>query len=116
MPTSTVWVRVGEDARLQCPLLEVSDTTAASLEAPAAAPTMVSWYRKLAGQGPELLLSLRSLNGSHVKYGDGVRPEKVWAAADGSLLLRGSEQSDSAVYYCGVSRGFDGRIGPDPET
>lgn len=98
LPASTVQVRVGEDATLQCPLLDASN-------AAAAAPSTLSWYRKLRGQGPQLLLSFRSTDSRKVKYGAGVGPQKVAAAADGSLLLRGSQQSDSAVYYCSVSRG-----------
>lgn len=101
LPSSTVQVRLGDDATLQCPLLDASDTTAA--------PSTLSWYRKAAGQGPQLLLSFRSTNSSNMKYGTGVDPEKVSAAADGSLLLRGSQRSDSAVYYCSRSRGDEPR-------
>lgn len=99
LPSSTVQVRVGDDATLQCPLLDASNTTAA--------PSTLSWYRKAAGQGPQMLLSFRSTNSSNMKYGTGVDPEKVSAAADGSLLLRGSQRSDSAVYYCSMSRGHE---------
>ncbi|XP_039984082.1 secreted immunoglobulin domain 1 [Xiphias gladius] len=94
-PAATVEVRVGEDATLHCPLLDQSNAASATL----------SWYKKAAGRGPQLLLTMRSADSSHVKYGSGVRPDKVSAAADGSLLLRRSEQSDSAVYYCAVSQG-----------
>ncbi|XP_037553730.1 immunoglobulin lambda-1 light chain-like [Nematolebias whitei] len=98
-PAPTVHVRAGEDATLQCPLLDGSNITAVD---PPAGPSTVSWYRKAAGQGPELLVSFSSANGS-VRYGGGVGPDKVSAAADGALLLRGSDRSDSAVYYCGLS-------------
>uniref|UniRef100_A0A3Q4AYL2 Ig-like domain-containing protein n=1 Tax=Mola mola TaxID=94237 RepID=A0A3Q4AYL2_MOLML len=87
---STVQVRVGEDATLQCPLLDI----------PAGA--VLSWYRRAVGHGPELLLSIRSTG--LVTHGPGVGPDKVSAAADGSLLLRASQRSDAAVYYCSVSR------------
>ncbi|XP_045898318.1 secreted immunoglobulin domain 1 [Micropterus dolomieu] len=101
LPTSTVQVRVGEDATLQCPLLDASNASNAST---------LSWYRKAAGQSPQLVLTIRSTNTSNVKYGSGVGPEKVSAAADGSLLLRGSQQNDSAVYYCGISQGHDQKM------
>lgn len=87
---------------LQCPLLDGSNKTTAS---PRTVPATISWYRKEAGQGPMMLVSLSNANGSIVKYGDGVSPDKVSAAANGSLLLRASEESDSAVYYCGISHG-----------
>ncbi|XP_061594989.1 secreted immunoglobulin domain 1 [Cololabis saira] len=110
---STVRVRAGEDATLHCPLLDGSGASGA----PAAGPTTISWYRKAPGRGPELLLSLASTNGSQLRYGDGVHPGKVSATAGGSLLLlRGSEQSDAAVYYCGVSHGSDHKRGLDPES
>ncbi|XP_044055937.1 secreted immunoglobulin domain 1 [Siniperca chuatsi] len=99
LPAPTVQVRAGEDATLQCPLLDASNASSA------AAPSTLSWYRKAAGQSPQLLLSFRSTNASSVKYGSGVGPDKVSAAADGSLLLRGSQRSDAAVYYCAISRG-----------
>ncbi|XP_070816880.1 secreted immunoglobulin domain 1 [Chaetodon trifascialis] len=95
-PAFTVQVRVGEDATLRCPLLDAAGAAAAST---------LSWYRKSAGQGPQLLLSLRSTGSRRVTYGSAVDPQKVLAAADGSLLLRGAERDDSAVYYCGVSHG-----------
>lgn len=96
---STVQVRVGEDATLQCPLLDASDAN------PPAVPSTLSWYRMAAGRGPELLLSIRTSSSSNVKFGSGVGPDKVLAAADGSLLLRAPQRSDSAVYYCGISQG-----------
>ncbi|CAK6984769.1 secreted immunoglobulin domain 1 [Scomber scombrus] len=66
---------------------------------------MLSWYRKSAGRSPQMLLSFRTSNSSNVTFGSGVRPEKLSVSSDGALLLRGSEQSDSAVYYCGISLG-----------
>ncbi|XP_035809340.2 secreted immunoglobulin domain 1 [Amphiprion ocellaris] len=121
LPTSTVQVSVGEDAILQCPLMNTSNastTTTTTTTTTTAAPTArstLSWYRKAAGQGPQLLLTLRSSDGSNVRYGDGVGPDKVSAAADGSLLLRGSQQSDSAVYYCGISQGDEHNKEPTPQ-
>ncbi|XP_051231634.1 secreted immunoglobulin domain 1 [Dicentrarchus labrax] len=100
LPAPTVQVRVGEDATLQCPLLDPSDGTRSTL----------SWYRKAAGQGPQLLLSVRSSNSSNLKYGSGIDPDKVSAAADGSLLLHGSQRSDAAVYYCGISQGGEQKM------
>ncbi|XP_050923755.1 secreted immunoglobulin domain 1 [Lates calcarifer] len=117
LPASTVQVRVGEDATLHCPLLDTSTTTSTTStmtvntttsSAPSTSSNL-SWYRKAAGQSPQLLLTMRSAGGSRVKYGSGVRPDKVSAAADGSLLLRRSEQSDAAVYYCGLSQGPEPR-------
>ncbi|XP_035996691.1 secreted immunoglobulin domain 1 [Fundulus heteroclitus] len=105
LPASTLLVRVGEDATLQCPLLDASNGTG---------PATLSWYRKATGHGPTLLVSISPANGSTLRYGDGVSPDKVSAAANGSLLLRGSEQSDSAVYYCGVSNGSE--HGKDPKA
>ncbi|MEQ2189015.1 hypothetical protein GOODEAATRI_020750 [Goodea atripinnis] len=104
LPASTILITAGEDAMLQCPLLDGSNGTTASL---APGPATLSWYRKAAGHRPTLLLSLSPANGSIVRYGDGVSPDKVSAAANGSLLLRGSELSDSAVYYCCVSHGSE---------
>lgn len=104
LPASTVQVRVGEDATLQCPLLDASNATTTPA-ATAAVPSTLSWYRKAAGQSPQLLLTFRSHNTSDVKYGSGVDPDKVSAAADGSLMVLGSQQSDSAVYYCGITQG-----------
>ncbi|XP_071328958.1 secreted immunoglobulin domain 1 [Trachinotus anak] len=109
LPASTVQVRVGEDATLQCSLLDNSDATTTA--APPAASSL-SWYRKVAGRSPQLLLTMKSSNSSLVKFGSGVGPEKVSAAADGSLLLRRSEHSDSAVYYCGISVGDGQRHKP----
>ncbi|XP_070688736.1 secreted immunoglobulin domain 1 isoform X2 [Pempheris klunzingeri] len=103
-PYPTVQVRVGEDVTLQCPLLA----------APPVAPSVLSWYRQTAGRRPQLLLSFRTADPSHARYGAGVRPLKVSAAADGSLLLRGSQRSDAAVYYCGISQGGGRKDGPPP--
>ena len=89
-PASTVQVRVGEDATLRCPLLDI----------PAGA--VLSWYRRAAGRSLELLLSIKA-NG-RVKHGPGVRPDKVSAATDGSLQLRASQRGDAAVYYCSASQ------------
>lgn len=105
----TVLVGVGEDATLHCPLLDGSNGTSDPAD-----PATISWYRKAAGNGPTLLLSLSPANGSVVRYGDGVSPQKVSAAANGSLVLHGSEQSDSAVYYCGVSHGSEQNKNPTP--
>ncbi|KAG7234318.1 hypothetical protein INR49_005083, partial [Caranx melampygus] len=93
---STVQVRVGEDATLQCPLL--ASTRAVN-------NSTLSWYRKVEGGSPQLLLTIKSRDGFAVRLGTGVGPEKVSAAADGSLLLRRSDHKDSAVYYCGISQG-----------
>lgn len=87
---------MGEDARLHCPLL---DNTCAVDN------STLSWYRKVEGGSPQLLLSIRSTDGSRVRLGTGLGPEKVSAAEDGSLLLRRSDHEDSAVYYCGISQG-----------
>ncbi|XP_051803318.1 secreted immunoglobulin domain 1 [Acanthochromis polyacanthus] len=114
LPTSTVQVSVGEDAILQCPLMNASNASKSTTAAPTARSTL-SWYRKPAGQGPQLLLTIRSSDGSHVRYGDGVGPDKVSATANGSLLLRGSQQSDSAVYYCGISQGDEHQKEPTPQ-
>ncbi|KAK2835096.1 hypothetical protein Q5P01_015580 [Channa striata] len=103
LPASTLQVKVGEDATMHCPLLDNSTTTNAT-SAPNASSTL-SWYRKAAGQSPQLLFSFKATDTSTVRYGSGVRPDKVSPAANGSLLLRSSEQSDSAVYYCGISQG-----------
>ncbi|XP_069578535.1 secreted immunoglobulin domain 1 [Brachyistius frenatus] len=103
-PPPTVQVRVGEDAVLQCPLLAVSNVSSI--------PSVLSWYRTVPGRRPELLLSVRSSAGSALTYGDGLGPHKVSPAAGGSLLLRRSERSDSAVYYCGISRGDGRQDGP----
>ncbi|XP_075209513.1 T cell receptor beta variable 12-5 [Parambassis ranga] len=106
LPASIVQVRVGQDVALQCPLLDAQTNTTSA--APAG-PSTLSWYRKAAGRGLELLLTFRSSNTSDVKYGGAVRPDRVSAAADGALLLHGSEHSDAAVYYCGVSQGDDSK-------
>ncbi|XP_074930220.1 T cell receptor alpha variable 13-1 [Cottoperca gobio] len=103
LPASTVQVRVGEAATLQCPLLNVTN-----------ASSTLSWYKKAEGQSPELLLSFRSADTSKVRYGPGVAPDKVSAAADGSLLLHDSEQSDSAVYFCGMTQGGEQKKKPMP--
>ncbi|KAL7397634.1 hypothetical protein ABVT39_025462 [Epinephelus coioides] len=116
LPASTVQVRVGENATLQCPLLDAfnaSTTNASNTTAISAAYSTLSWYRKTAGQSPELLLTIRPADESNVKYGAGVGPDKVSAAANGSLLLHNSEQSDSAVYYCGITQGEDPKKKPN---
>ncbi|XP_071396941.1 uncharacterized protein [Centroberyx affinis] len=91
MPAETVRVRAGGDATLTCPL-------------PAGGASTLSWYQQAAGRSPRLVLNYRSTRGPTVTYGSGFSPGKFSAGADGSLLLRGSEESDSAVYYCGVSQ------------
>ncbi|KAF3690536.1 Immunoglobulin kappa variable 4-1 [Channa argus] len=103
LPASTVQVKVGEDATLHCPLLDNSTITNTT-SAPNASSTL-SWYRKAAGQSPQLLITFRAADNSNVRYGSSVGPDKVSPAANGSLLLHGSEQKDSAVYYCGISQG-----------
>uniref|UniRef100_UPI003D7D7FA4 Ig kappa chain V-III region PC 2154 isoform X2 n=1 Tax=Monopterus albus TaxID=43700 RepID=UPI003D7D7FA4 len=101
LPASTVQVRVGENATLHCPLLDNSTSTAPTLNA----SSTLSWYRKVAGQSPELLLTVRSTDPSSVTYGSSVGPGKALAGANGSLLLHNSQHSDTAVYYCGISWG-----------
>ncbi|XP_054591593.1 secreted immunoglobulin domain 1 [Nothobranchius furzeri] len=110
----TIKVRSGEDAMLQCPLLDGSNATTANHMVSPSGPSTVSWYRKAAGHAPELLVSFRPADGSNIKYGTAVGPDKVSAAADGSLLLRHSEQSDTAVYYCGISQGSEQKMDPNP--
>lgn len=90
---STVQVKAGEDAILQCPLMNGSNGVLSTL----------SWYRQAAGRGPELLLSLRTIYSSDVKFGSGFGPDKVSAGANGSLLLSTPQLSDTAVYYCSLS-------------
>ncbi|XP_047443961.1 secreted immunoglobulin domain 1 [Mugil cephalus] len=105
-PASTVQVRAGQDAVLQCPLLDASTTTSATTSTRA---STLSWYRKAAGGGPQLLVTLGFMTGFVQKYGDGVGPEKISAAANGSLTLRNLDQNDSADYYCGISRGSENK-------
>lgn len=90
---STVQVKAGEDAILQCPLMNGSYDVLSSL----------SWYRQVAGGRPELLLSLRTSYNSDVRFGSGFGPDKVAAGANGSLLLSTPQLSDTAVYYCSLS-------------
>lgn len=90
---STVQVKAGEDAILQCPLINGSYGVR----------SILSWYRQAAGRNPELLLSLRTSYSSDVKFGSGFGPDKVVAGANGSLLLRTPQLSDTAVYYCSLS-------------
>nr|XP_046248471.1 secreted immunoglobulin domain 1 [Scatophagus argus] len=106
---STMRVRVGEDATLHCPLLAASNATTNTT-----VPSTLSWYKRTAEQGPQMLLSIRSNDSSNVKYGSGFSPEKVSATANGSLLLHASQRSDSAIYYCGITHG-DERKGKVPE-
>ncbi|KAF6722038.1 Ig kappa chain V-III region VH [Oryzias melastigma] len=100
MPTSTLWVRAGENATLYCPLLDAPQHTKSSPTA-----SIISWYRTAAGQGPQMLLTVGPSSTPNVKYGAGVRPEKVSAGVNGSLMLSGFQQNDSAVYFCGMSHG-----------
>ncbi|XP_060889955.1 secreted immunoglobulin domain 1 [Labrus mixtus] len=121
LPASTLHVRVGDEVTLHCPLLDTDNTTTAapallSPAPPGPAPFTISWYRKRTGQRPQLLLSFRSTNRSDVKYGAGIRPDRVSAAADGMLRMLGSQQSDAAVYYCGISQGRGARGGGRTET
>lgn len=82
-------VRAGGDVALQCPLLATAGET-------------LSWYRKLPGQGPELVLSTKpSLD---LKFGPSFGPERVRMAADGSLVLHAAQRSDSGLYFCSVAR------------
>ncbi|RVE73755.1 hypothetical protein OJAV_G00034500 [Oryzias javanicus] len=99
MPASTLWVRAGENATLYCPLLEASQSAKSSPTA-----SIISWYRTAAGQGPQMLLTVKPFS-TNVKYGAGVHPEKVSAGVNGSLMLSGFQQNDSAVYFCGMSHG-----------
>ncbi|XP_074383838.1 Ig kappa chain V-III region PC 2485/PC 4039 [Oreochromis niloticus] len=115
-PSSTIQVRLGENATLQCPLLDTSNFTVLTTTTAPTAPTTLSWYRKAPGQGPQLLVSLKSMDRLKVKYGNGVPRSKVSIAADGSLVVQGSKQSDSAVYYCGISRGDDRKKEPRLRT
>uniref|UniRef100_A0A8D3B3Q7 Ig-like domain-containing protein n=1 Tax=Scophthalmus maximus TaxID=52904 RepID=A0A8D3B3Q7_SCOMX len=86
---------IGEEATLRCPLLAGAALTGSA---------SLSWYRKRAGRSPELLLTLSS---SQVRRGADVQPDKVSAAADGSLRLRRLELSDTAAYYCSVTEGAE---------
>lgn len=79
---------MGEDVSLRCPLLETSSGT-------------LSWYRKVPGRSPELLLSTRGSSG--VRFGPGFGPDRVQAAADGSLVLAAAQRSDSGLYFCSFS-------------
>ncbi|XP_034562101.1 secreted immunoglobulin domain 1 [Notolabrus celidotus] len=117
LPTSTVHVRAGEDITLHCPLLDVSNATNSTSTAappgstsPGNASSTISWYRQAAGQGPVMLLSVRS-NDSVLKYGAGISPDKVSTGSDGSLRLHSSQHSDTAFYYCGISLGGDKEVG-----
>lgn len=108
MPTSTLWVRPGENATLYCPLL---DTLHRNKSSPTA--STISWYRTAAGQGPQMLLTVMPSNTPNVTYGAGVCPGKVSVGVNGSLLLRGFQQNDSAVYFCGMSQGSKPEKKPD---
>lgn len=90
---STMQVKAGEDAILQCPLMNGSYGV----------PSILSWYRQAAGRRPELLLSLRTSYSSDVRFGSGFGPDKVAAGANGSLLLSTPQLSDTAVYYCSLT-------------
>lgn len=81
-------VRAGEDVSLHCPLLEASSGT-------------LSWYRKLPGQAPELILSTRS--SSDVRFGSSFGPDRVWTAAGGALVLHAAQRGDSGLYFCSIS-------------
>ncbi|KAF7645807.1 hypothetical protein LDENG_00197790 [Lucifuga dentata] len=89
-PAAALRVRLGENFTLPCPLLVGPSST-------------LSWYRKSGGQSPQLLVSFRPRDVSKVTYGFGVHPDKVVVGGDGSMLLRNTEESDSAFYYCGVT-------------
>lgn len=117
----TVQVRPGQAAVLHCPLLTASGgavpsflSSTSSTRSPS--PThshspsfTLSWYRQVwEGQSPELLLSLKtSPDGSHVQLGPSFGSDQVTALADGSLQLSAPQRSDTAVYYCSLSRGVE---------
>ncbi|XP_068175849.1 secreted immunoglobulin domain 1 isoform X4 [Antennarius striatus] len=95
-PASTVKVRVGEDATLQCPLLDANSPSSR------ADPPTISWYRVAPGQSPQLLLSIRSTD---VRPGPGGEAGRFTGGPDGSMRLSASRRSDSAVYYCSITEG-----------
>ncbi|KAM3876300.1 secreted immunoglobulin domain 1 [Diretmus argenteus] len=101
MLPDTLKVKVGDDATLQCPLMDSSRLAT------------VSWYRQTAGRSPLLVLSYHLTNTSAVTYGPGVHPNKFTARVDGSLLLHGSEESDSALYFCGLTK-YKTHFNPTP--
>ncbi|XP_029904665.1 proline-rich protein 36-like [Myripristis murdjan] len=105
LPPDTLRVTPGDDATLRCPLLAGPAPAYNPAHTPGSgpAPVLVSWYRQRAGRGPGLILSFRLANVSAARYGVDFGPDKVRGGANGSLLLRGSQQSDAAVYYCGLS-------------
>ncbi|KAJ7993308.1 hypothetical protein DPEC_G00271080 [Dallia pectoralis] len=91
-----VSVKLGEDAILECPLPAISREAT------------VSWYKQSPGERPELVLSYKLPNTSHVLYGQGFHHEKFTVQTNGSrlphrhhLLIRRSMKNDTAVYYCG---------------
>ncbi|KAM4629865.1 secreted immunoglobulin domain 1 [Polymixia lowei] len=92
LPVEGLSVKVGDDVDLECPLLARLSSA------------MLSWYQQRAGESPRLVLSYRLSNSSAVKYGSGFHRDKFSVQPDRrSLLLHGSEERDSAVYYCGLS-------------
>ncbi|XP_036833847.1 secreted immunoglobulin domain 1 [Oncorhynchus mykiss] len=95
-------VKVGEDATLNCPL-----STNCSM-------ATVSWYKQSQGERPELVLSYHLTNTSHVLYGHGFHPNKITVQTNDSrplhqhqLLIHGSKENDMAVYFCGLTEGFE---------
>lgn len=94
-------VSVGEEVTLHCPLLDRASGT-------------LSWYRKLPGQGPELVLSTGS--GLGLKFGSGLGPGRVRATADGALVLPAARRSDSGFYFCCVSREQEKKNGPGDDV
>ncbi|KAL2090140.1 hypothetical protein ACEWY4_014828 [Coilia grayii] len=92
-----VAVTRGQSATLQCPL-ETNLTEG-----------MISWYKQISGEGPNLVLSYALSGYSEIRYGVGFHPDRfsVQPKTNDSqahqLLISTTEETDSATYYCGIS-------------
>ncbi|XP_062306177.1 secreted immunoglobulin domain 1 [Osmerus eperlanus] len=102
--SSKLSVRMGENATLDCPLpISFNKST-------------FSWYKQRHAERPELILSYPVTNISLVIYGQGFQPDKFTARLGKSgphlhqLLIQGSTESDTAVYYCGLGYHRDGNV------
>ncbi|KAJ8277460.1 hypothetical protein GJAV_G00075400 [Gymnothorax javanicus] len=88
----------GQRAILDCPLHTRNSTR------------IVSWYKQITGEGPQLVLSYPINNATHVSYGPGFNSSRFMPLTKANetyrhqLLITSTRERDTAMYYCGLSQ------------